>query len=99
VIAPFQAYVNAIYLYKGVVASSASTVTQIESTVSISLSFLIKSSNQYWRLIRYDFITCEVTDVMAICNIHTATASKSADTRVGPGLVTPLQNRNTLMEI
>ena len=46
------------------------------------------------RLIRYDFITCEVTDVMAICNIHTATARKSADTRaqaqVGPGLDTPL---------
>jgi len=35
-------------------------------------------------------MTCEVTDVMAICNIHTATASKSADTRLGPGLVTPL---------
>jgi len=29
VIALFQAYENVIYLYKGVVASSASTVTQI----------------------------------------------------------------------
>ena len=43
VINPFQAYVYVIYLCKGVVASSASTVAQIESIDSsskyISLSF------------------------------------------------------------
>jgi len=45
-IAPSQAYVNVIYLYKGVVASSASTVTQIEPIASSSKYFSVLFSRE-----------------------------------------------------
>ena len=41
----FQAYVHVIYLYKGVVASSASTVAHIESIASSSKYFSVLFSH------------------------------------------------------